>query len=44
MSSILMYVVLTILNLYIGEQLRKQGKDYRLNYFAAGMCFLAIFI
>jgi len=40
MISVIIQFGLTIVNILLGENLRKAQKDYRIQYFIAGMAFL----
>jgi hypothetical protein len=40
MISIIIQFVLMIVNILLGENLRKAQRDYRLQYFVAGLAFM----
>ncbi len=40
MISVIIQFVLMIVNILLGENLRKAQRDYRIQYFVAGLCFM----
>jgi bacteriorhodopsin len=44
MITVIIQLTLMITNILLGESLRQQGKDYRFQYFAGGMCFMVVIL